>query len=284
MILVLGAHLAEKILSNFSNYAEELGPKALSFLIKIIVALIVFLIGKKLVKLVTKIIEKGFTKSRVDASVSMFLTKFFGSALYLLLIIIIVTTILGLESGSLVALVGSAGIAVGLALQGSLSNFAGGVLILILKPFRLGDYIVALSNEGTVTGLDIFYTTLTTIDNRIIIMPNGTLSNSNIINVTSEKLRRLDLLINVGYSENIQRVRDVLMMLAKNHELVLQENEIMVFVNSLEASNISMGLRVWCDKDNYWPLRSDLLEKIKNAFDEHHIIIPYKQFDITLKQ
>lgn len=191
---------------------------------------------------------------------------------------------IGVDTSSIVALVGSVGLTLGLALQGSLSNFAGGVLILILKPFRIGDYIIIGGNEGTVTSIDIFYTKLVTFDNRLLIMPNGVLSNTNIVNVTNEPRRRLDINLPINYSENIKKVRDILLNIVQNHEMVLQDLDITVVVNSFDPSSINIGLRVWVATENYWPLKWGLLEQIKSQFDENEITIQLNQLDVNLKK
>lgn len=253
-------------------------------ILNIVITLLIFLIGKKLIKSFMKFLKKIFERSKMDLGVQMFLSKGISILLYIILALVILERF-GVQSSSFVAIIGSAGLTLGLALQGSLSNLAGGVLILILKPFTVGDYIIALGNEGTVTGIDIFYTRLTTVDNRAIVLPNGTLSNSNLINVTHEKVRRLDLNVGIDYAADIKTVKDVLTKLAEKHPMVLKDGyEITVFVNSFEASSIDMGLRVWCEKDNYWPLKWDLLEQIKYAFDENNIVIPFNQLDVTVKK
>ncbi|HEX3021718.1 MAG TPA: mechanosensitive ion channel domain-containing protein, partial [Lachnospiraceae bacterium] len=169
-----------------------------------------------------------------------------------------------------------------LALQGSLSNFAGGVLILLMKPFRVGDYIITATNEGTVTSLDIIYTRLLTADNRLVVIPNGALSNSSIINVTHEPIRRLDISVLIDYSENIKKVKDILESLAKSHELVLQDREINVFVNSFDPSAINIGIRMWVERDNYWILKWDMLEKIRDEFENNQVTTPFDQVNVNI--
>ena len=185
---------------------------------------------------------------------------------------------------SVIALLGSAGLAVGLALQGSLANFAGGVLILVMKPFMVGDYIIVDGLEGTVISIDIIYTKLQMIDNKTVIMPNGKLADSNITNVTREDKRRIDLVIAVDYSENIKKVRSVLSQVIESEPDILREEPIDIVVGDLNRSSVDMIVHVWVNKEDYWSVRWDMLEKIKEKFDEEQIVIPYDQLDVTLKK
>lgn len=274
--------LAEATPKEVAEWVTKLANQFLGFLKLLTIAVVVIVLGRKLIKWLTKIVHRSLDKSNLDEGVTKFLISAMGISLNVILVII-AASIVGLETGSLVALVGSAGLALGLALQGSLSNFAGGILILIMKPFRMGDYIITNGNEGNVTTMDIFYTKLTTPDNRIIVIPNGTLSNSNIVNVTSEPVRRLDLTISIDYSENIKKVKDILLQLANQNDMVLKEEyESSVFVGSFDPSAISIGLRVWVATDNYWALKWELLERIKEAFDKEGVQIPFDQLDVNL--
>lgn len=274
--------LAEATPKEVAEWVTKLANQFLGFLKLLAIAIVVIVLGRKLIKWLTKIVHRSLDKSNLDEGVTKFLISAMGISLNVILVII-AASIVGLETGSLVALVGSAGLALGLALQGSLSNFAGGILILIMKPFRMGDYIITSGNEGNVTTMDIFYTKLTTPDNRIVVIPNGTLSNSNIINVTSEPIRRLDLTISIDYSENIKKVKDILLQLANQNDMVLKdEYESSVFVGSFDPSAISIGLRVWVATDNYWALKWELLERIKEAFDKEGVQIPFDQLDVNL--
>jgi small conductance mechanosensitive channel len=265
------------------SWIEQQIPGLIEFGKKLLIALIIILVGRKLIKWVGKLVDGSFKRARVDESISKFLLSFVKIALNIF-VVIMAARVLGLESGSIVALVGSVGLTIGLSLQGSLANFAGGVLILIMKPFILGDYIVTNENEGTVSSIDIFYTKLLTIDNKLVVIPNGTLSNSSIVNLTSEPLRRLDLLISVDYSENIRKVKEILLKLGQAHELVLKDPKAEVFMFSFDPSSIKMSLRLWVESDNYWILKFDLLEQIKEAFDENNIIIPFDQLDVNINR
>ena len=267
---------------NLGNLLDEFKIGVLPFLKDFILAILILVIGKKLIKFFLRIVEKYFQRSRIEISVSGFLLAFIRAILYIILIVYAVSFI-GIESNSIVALVGSAGLTLGFALQGSLSNFAGGVLILILKPFRVGDYIIAGINEGTVTSIDIFYTKLLTFDNRLLVMPNGALSNTNIINVSNEPDRRLDINVLIDYSENIQKVKDILIKIAQTNEMVLQDHEINSFVSSFEPSALNIGMRVWVANENYWTLKWKLLEQIRYEFAENKITMPFNQLDVSIR-
>lgn len=247
----------------------------------IIISIIVYFLGRKLIKFLVKLLNKSLQKAQLDAGILGFLTEITRWILNILLVIII-ANILGFATGSLVALVGSAGLAVGLALQGSLANLAGGLLILLTKPFTIGDYIISGGLEGTVQKIDIFYTRLLTVDNKLIVVPNGTLSNSEITNVTNQPLRRLDLIISIEYSQDVKIVKNLITKIIQRNEMVLQDREISIFIDSFQSSSIDMGIRVWVNNENYWIAKWDLQEKIKEEFDKENIVIPFNQLDINI--
>ncbi|WP_167955863.1 mechanosensitive ion channel family protein [Anaerosporobacter faecicola] len=270
-----------KEVSRMAQYLSNAQDKIINFGIKLIIVLIIWFIGKKIIKGILHIFDRTFKRSSMEASVASFLIALIKAILYGILVVMLINT-MGWDASSLVAVLGTATLSIGLALQGSLSNFAGGVLILIMKPFRVGDYIITPDREGTVTGLDIIYTRLLTNDNRLVVIPNGSLSNSTIINVTHEPVRRLDLSVSIDYSENIKKVKEILERVAGEHELVLKEHETSVFVNSFDPSAINIGIRVWVMTENYWVLKWDLLEKIKDAFDAADVSIPFDQLDVNI--
>ena len=190
------------------KYIEDLGPKALNVGIRIVIAIILFIVGLQLIKLVRKLISKAMEKAKADAGVKGFVDSFVNAALFVLLILLIAIQC-GVDAASIVAIIGSAGVAIGLAVQGSLSNLIGGILILILKPFTVGDYIIdsGSGKEGTVIEIKIFHTRLRTFDNKIIVLPNGNLANNVIVNVTKEKTRRIDILCGISYSADIGKAK-----------------------------------------------------------------------------
>lgn len=248
---------------------------------KLLLFIVVLMIGLRMIKFIKKMMKKWFGRHNVDPSVGSFLISFLDIGLKIVLFMCSMG-ILGVELTSFLALFSSVGIAIGLAVQGSLSNIAGGILILLLKPFQVGDYIIEDNhkNEGTVVAIDIFYTRLYTVDNKTVVVPNGTLANSSLTNVTRQDKRRIDLFVGISYTENIARVKKVLEEVIAREENILQEDEITIFVNSFDASSISMGIRVWSSMDLYWKTRWSLLEHIKEAFDREEIEIPYDQLDV----
>lgn len=280
------AQLLQKISDNpgaIRTYLEGMVPSLLSFLVQVVVAIIVLLIGSRIIKFLLKLIRKSLDRSKVEAGVVTFLCSLVKYSLYFVLAMIILAQF-GVTTSSVVAVLGSAGLTLGLALQGSLSNFAGGVLILLLKPFVVGDYIIdgATGQEGTVSSITIFYTKLLTVDNRMILIPNGTLSNSSITNVTHMEKRRIDLLIGVSYEANLAKTKQVLSDVVKSEEKVLPGEPVEIYVSELADSSVQMGVRAWVKTEDYWPIRWKMTEDIKNALDANGISIPYPQMDVTV--
>ena len=270
--------------SVLESFLEAAWPKVFAIVKIIVVALLIWIIGKKVIGLVLKITKSALEKGKVDSGVQSFLMSLARILLYGVLIVILAGTV-GIETGSIIALLGSAGLAIGLALQGSLSNFAGGVLILVIKPFRIGDYIVVNGMEGTVTGIDIFYTKLRTGDNRVAVLPNGALSNSNLINVTQEEIRRVDLTASVDYGSDIKKVKQILFDIASDLEYSFEDegHPIQVYVSSYEASSIDVGLRFWVKAEDYWTAKWAATEMTKEKFDAAGISIPFNQLDVMIK-
>jgi small conductance mechanosensitive channel len=254
-----------------------------AFVAKIVLALVIYLVGRRLVKLTRKIVKRSLDKANIEESVSKFLGSLTSILLNAVLIVIIVTT-LGVPASSFITILGSAGLAIGLSLQGSLSNFAGGVLILILKPFRVNDYIVSEGIEGKVTAIDIFYTQLITPDNKKVVIPNGTLSNSSIMNVPDEDERRLDLVIPVDYNSDIKHVRGVLNSLAKSDSRVKIDKGVDILVSELADSSINISFRMWVETADYFPVRADMLERVIDRFREENINIPFNKMDVNIVQ
>ncbi len=269
---------------DFMATLEKFLPSLLSFLGKLLIVLIIILVGRKLINIVLKLTEKGFERAHIDAGVSGFICSVFKTVLYFILVMIL-ANVVGIATTSIVALVGSVGLTVGLALQGSLANFAGGILLLVLKPFKVGDYIIAQGLEGTVTKIDLFYTTVNTTDNRTVVLPNGTLSNGSIINVTHQPERRLDLVIPIGYGDDIREAKGILERIVIKHtEQILMDRDYTICVANFGESAVEINFRVWVKQEDYWNMRAELLEEIKYAFDEQHISIPFNQLDVYLKK
>lgn len=267
------------------SYMSVLPTKLLHFGGKVVVAFLVLVIGVKLIGVVRKIVRKSLEKGKADVGVIQFLDSLLKVLLYIVLFLMIAGNF-GLEATSVLAVLGSAGVAIGLALQGSLSNFAGGVLILVLKPFRVGDYIIedTKQNEGTVTEIQLFYTKLRTVDDRVVILPNGTLANTSLVNVTETNKRRLDITVGISYESNIAQAKQIIMNLLEQDEAVLQNEDKNVYVSELGDSAVVLGVRCWYHNDTYWEGKWRLLESIKNEFDKADIVIPYPQMNVHLSK
>lgn len=258
-------------------------PGLTSIGIRLLIVILIFLIGRKIIKLLQKMVDRSFKRSSMEVSVAKFLHSLIGFSLNALLFFIILGQI-GFNSASIVAILGSAGLALGLALQGSLANFAGSILILLMKPFKVGDYIVTPQCEGTVAMIGLVYTTLMTVDNRAVTVPNGTLSNTTVTNVTAMDKRRLDLKVGIGYSSDLKKAKAVLEHIYQSHPLIKKDETILVYVDELASSTVTLGVRGWAAADDYWMARWDILEQIKLQFDEAGIEIPFKQMDVHLKK
>ncbi len=264
------------------SFVESKFPIVADFVIRIILAFLIYYIGKKLVYFLLGLVKKTFAKSNMEEGVATFLCSIIKFALYFILFLVIFQ-FLGFETSSVIAILGSAGLAIGLALQGSLANFAGGVLILVMKPFVVGDYIIVGDKEGTVQNIDIIYTKLQMADNRTVIMPNGKLADSDIINVTKQDKRRIDIKVGVDYSSDIKQVRNVLNKIIEQKEEILREEPIDIVVDSLGESAVDMVIHVWVKKEDYAPVRWSLLEDIKESFEKEGIVIPYNQLEVNIK-
>ncbi len=265
------------------TYVQQLPDKALRFGVRVLLALVVFLVGVQVIKLVRGIVRRSLKRGNADIGVSQFLDSFIKTVLYILLLFMIASGF-GLDATSVVALLGSAGVAIGLAIQGSLSNFAGGVLILLLKPFRVDDYIKVDNDghEGTVKEIQLFYTKLSTPNNHVVIIPNGTLSNSSILNMSTLTERRMDILVGISYDADIRQAREVIMKVLEEDESVLATKDRRVFVDTLADSGVNLNVRCWADNETYWECKWRITEKIKYALDEAGISIPYPQLDVHI--
>lgn len=264
---------------------ENLPEMIIDFGLKVLLAVLILIFGLQFIKIFRKIIKKSLNKANADVGVTQFIDSFVKIGLYVVLIMIIATGF-GVNVTSVIAVLGSAGVAVGLALQGSLSNLAGGVLILILKPFKVGDYIIedANKNEGTVTEIQIFYTKLTTGDNRVIILPNGSLANTSLTNVTQAPYRRLELIVGISYESDLKKAKQLLSQMLDEDEKVIQEKDKNVYVDMLDQSSVNLGIRCWFLKEDYWEGKWRLTEQIKLLFDENNISIPYPQMQLHFEK
>jgi small conductance mechanosensitive channel len=258
------------------NWIELLQAQAISYAPKLISALITLFIGWKLIGVALKLLDKILTSSNVETTLRHFLGSLAGVALKALLLIS-AASMIGIETTSFIAILGAAGLAIGLALQGSLSNFAGGVLILMFKPFKAGDFIEAQGQSGTVEGIQIFTTRLRTGDNKLIVMPNGPLANGNLINYSAMPVRRVDFVFGIGYDDDIDHARQVILSVLNKDSRIHQDPAPMAVVSALADSSVNFTVRVWANSENYWPVFFDTTENIKKAFDAAKISIPFPQ-------
>lgn len=265
--------------SLIKRWLDSATPKVISFAIQLVITVVILLVGLKVINVIVRVLKRSFERGNVEKGVATFLCSVIKYILYFILVMILLSQF-GVTTGSVVAVLGSAGLTVGLALQGSLANFAGGVLILVLKPFVVGDYILAEGTEGTVEGITIFYTRLLSIDNKLVVIPNGTLSNSIITNVSHMDIRRVDIRVGVDYASDLAKVKDVMMNVATSDEAVLKDSQIDVFVAELADSSVNMEVRVWVNNADYWATKWRMTENIKNAFEENGIEIPYPHMHI----
>lgn len=267
------------------GFLEKKGAAFLDFGIKVLLILLFFWIGHKVIRWIRKLIRLSLERSEVDAGVRQFVDSFLKYGLYILLIVTIATN-LGIESTSIAALLASGGVGISLALQGSLSNFAGGILILILKPFVVGDYIIedTNKNEGTVKEIQIFYTKLATVDNKIVVIPNGILSNNSLTNLTHCELRQLDLQVDIAYGADLKKAKVILETILEEEEGILEEQEKKVFVRELGASSVVLGVRGWVKTEAYWEVRWRILEHIKLELDAQGIEIPFQQLQVHFEK
>ena len=270
-----------KDVSNLSQIGSDLIDKAVAFGIDIIIAVIIFVIGKFIIKFILKFVDRIFAKSSADEGVAKFIHSVLKVALYIILAITICGQI-GIETTSFAAIVASGGLAIGLAFEGSLSNFAGGVMILIMKPFTVGDYIESNGVEGTVYKIDIFYTSLKTVDNKSVKLPNGTLSNSILTNYSMNEKRRVDVEVGIGYDDNIELARKELERVMNSYSNIMRDEANAVVVKNLADSAIIMEVRVWVPTEYYWDCKFYLNENIRVSFDKAGISIPFNQLDVNV--
>ena len=246
---------------------KNLSQKSVDFGLKIIAGLVVLIIGFKIINVIEKKLKKK-NLSKIDQSVKTFIISFMTIALKVLLIVVFLSVI-GVPMASLITVVGSCAVAIGLALQGGLSNIAGGLMILIFKPFKVGDYINTCGFEGTVKSITMFYTVITTVDNKIIQLPNGNLSNNNIINYSANPERRVDIDLSVSYNSDIDKVKKIVNKVIDSHELILQDKDKTIRLKTHADSALVFTLRVWVNTPDYWTVYFDLMETIKNEFDKN---------------
>lgn len=252
--------------------AFQLGPALFK-------ALLLFFIGRYVIRLLINLLDKVFVKYDIDASLTSFLKSLVTAILYVLLVISIATT-LGMEMTSFVAMLGAAGLAIGLALQGSLANFAGGVLILIFKPFRVGETIEAQGTIGTVESIDILYTKVRNFDNKVVTIPNGTLANNSMTNYSQKPTRRVDMSVGVAYGTDLKKTRKVILDTLKKDARILEDPAPVVYFTNFGDSSLDLTIRCWAAADDLWPVFWDNMEEIKEALETNEIEVPFPQRDV----
>ena len=268
------------VMKKLSNWVLDDG---INMGVKLIIGVLVIIIGFKVINNISKRFLKFAELKALDVTIVKFLKSCINISLKCILLLVIVGGYWDIKLTGLAAILASAGVAVGLALQGSLSNFAGGFIILFLRPFKVGDYIQASGFEGTVEQIGVFYTNLATIDNKLVMIPNGTLSNGSLINYSAKETRRVDLVFSVAYDSDLLKVRKVLKEIVDNHKLILSKPDPFIGLIQHNASSLDFAVRVWVKNSDYWPVYFDLLETVKTRFDKENISIPYPQMDLHFK-
>ncbi len=292
MLFLLTENIVEEVQNSLNNsgfyswdmfvsYLQDSMPTVLNFLVKLLIAVIVLLIGRFVIRLIRRFFRRFLDRVNVEAGAAQFFDKLLNVALWFLLILFILAAF-GITASSVIAIIGSIGLSIGLALQGSLSNFAGGVLILLIHPFRVGDYISDNNgNEGTVTEILLFYTKLLTLDNKVVIVPNGDLTNESLTNYSQQEKRRVDLTVGISYRSDLALAKKVLTQVAEQEEKRLADEPLDIFVSELGESAVVMGIRVWVNTSDYWEVKWRLTENIKLALDQNQIEIPFPQVTVT---
>lgn len=268
---------------DFNVILQNINDWIVASIPKITVAVITLFIGWKLIGFFIRMLNKAWKKKRIDPSLRHFLEKLISGGLKILLLVS-VASMMGFATTSFIAIIGAAGLAVGLALQGSLANFAGGVLILMFKPFNIGEFIETQGHSGTVKHIDIFNTILTTPDNKTIILPNGAISNGSIVNYSREEKRRVDITIGISYNDDAKKAEKLLLDIATKHKLVLKNPEPFVRLNELGDNSVNFAIRIWTKRENYWSVYFDMMDTIKYEFDKEGISFPYPQMDIHMQK
>lgn len=242
-------------------------------------AIVLLLVGRYIIRLLLKVMIKAMDKYEIDPSLATFFKSFLSAVLWVLLLISVAIN-LGMEMTSFIAILGAAGLAVGLALQGSLSNFAGGVLILVFKPFRVGDTVEAQGTIGAVESIDILYTKVRNFDNKMVTIPNGALANNSIVNYSLKPTRRVDMAVGVAYGTDLKKTRQVILDTLKKDERIHEDPAPVVYFTNFGDSSLDLTIRCWVDVADLWPVYWDNMEAIKEAFEAHDIEVPFPQRDV----
>ena len=274
---------AEQSLSTIQKWLTSGYNWFISYLPNLISGLIIFVVGWWLTKLLCKLLLKAMTKGKADPTVATFLHSIINLALKTIVIICVLSTV-GFDVTTIITTLGAAAVTIGLALKDSLSNVASGTLIILNKKFKIGDYLETEGLKGVVKKIDMMYTTLCTYDNKEVLIPNSRLTSNNIVNYFVQEERRIDLIIPISYSEDIDKARKVIMELIRHDDRVIQEKRNRVAVDKLNESSVDLSVWIWCRSADYWLLLEDMMESIKKSFDAHNITIPFNQLDIHLDE
>lgn len=272
-------------LDALQQFLKDLPGRIVVFGIRMLVAILMLYVGSKLIGLIRKIVKKSMEKAKADIGLAHFLDSVLKVGLYALLVIWI-AAYFGFETTSLIAVLGSAGVTIALALQGSLSNVTGGVLLLILKPFKIGDYIIEDSkgNEGFVKEIGLFYTKLRTVDEKTVVLPNGTLANTSLTNVSQTPKRRLILRFGISYKADIKKAKELIKKLVEEDKRFIKGEKVQIYVDSLDESQVTLGLRAIVKNEDYFEVKWDITEAVKEAFDREGVSIPYPQLDVHIDE
>ena len=249
--------------------------------IKLIIGLIILFIAFKVVNFIAKRLQRRLDKKNVDKTIANVTVKALKLVLKIMVFLLFLGYV-GIETAGIGTIIGSVSVCIGLAVQGSLSNFAGGIVILVMRPFKLGDFIEAQGHSGTVTDIKMFYTYLNTPDNKVVMIPNGTLGNGDIINYSKEEERRVDLVFSVDYSTDLKLAKEIIEKEIENHQLILKDKGYFVRLGEMAASSLDIKTRVWVKNADYWTVYFDLLENVKKKFDENNISVPFNQLDVHI--
>ncbi|RUO56278.1 MULTISPECIES: mechanosensitive ion channel domain-containing protein [Pseudidiomarina] len=268
-------------MDQFMNWITENQDLIVSYVIKFVVAILILIIGKMIANSVAKLLGRGMTRKGVDGAVISFLSAIVKSVIFIAAVLMALSQV-GVQTTSFIAILGAAGLAIGLSLQGSLSNMASGVLIIMFRPFRAGEYVDAGGVSGTVNEVNIFQTVLKTPDNKVVYVPNAQITGQPITNYSREDTRRVDLLIGVSYDADLHKTKEVLESVLKADQRLLKDPEWNIQVHALNNSSVDFIVRPWVKSTDYWPVYWDLMREIKIALDKNDIGIPYPQMDVHL--
>lgn len=285
-LITEGLENLQKVDENvIQQFFKDLVPDLLNFSVQVVLAVVLYLAGKRLISFLCRFLRRSLERRNVDIEVRQFLDSVSRYSLYFVLWLMILT-LFGITTASVIAVLGSAGLTLGLALQGSLANFAGGVLILLLRPFHVEDYIISseTGHEGIVKEITTFYTRIQTADNQTVMIPNGKLADGAIVNVTAQQTRRIDILVGIAYDADLKKAKQLLGELAESETRRIDGEPVNIFVSKLADSCVELGCRFWVKSEDYWQTRWDMLEAVKLCFDENGIEIPFPQVDVHMKE